>query len=193
MTELSALAELFSLLLLDPRTGALLPLLVLAAAIDWKTLRIPNWLTVGGMVVGLVVNAHAAPSTWTGIATAAMGLAVGLLLLLPMWMLRILGAGDVKLMAMVGAFIGPWPALNAVLYVVVAGGIAAVLFAASRGVLGRLAMNLRYMVALLFTPAAGAWRPGTSAEMPSVGRLPYGISICIGSTVYLVVRQLGLA
>jgi prepilin peptidase CpaA len=145
------------------------------------------------MAVGLLVNVLAAPTAWSGFATASMGLLLGLLLLIPLWILRILGAGDVKLMAMVGAFIGPWATLHATFYVVVTGGIAALLVATSKGALGRLAWNLRYMVALLFTPAGGAWRPGTSAAMPSVGRLPYGICICIGSTAYLVVRQLGFA
>lgn len=194
MSELNAVFELLSLLLLDPRTGVLMALLVVAAVIDWKTLRIPNWLTLGGMVLAFVANAVAASTPWSGLASSAMGLAVGLLLLLPLWMVRILGAGDVKLMAMVGAFVGPWAALNATLYAVIAGGIAALLVAALKGSLGRLLQNLRFILTVALTPASGVWRDAsTAARLPSVGTLPYGICICLGSAAYLVVRQLGLA
>ena len=194
MPELGALAELLSMLLLDPRTGVLLALLPIAALIDWKTLRIPNWLTLGGMVLDLAVNAVAAPSLLAGIGSSAAGLAVGLLLLLPLWMVRILGAGDVKLMAMVGTFVGPWAALNATLYAVIAGGIAALLVAGLKGSLARLLQNLRFILTVALTPASGVWRDATTAaRLPSVGTLPYGICICLGSAAYLVVRQLGLA
>lgn len=193
MSELNAVFELLSLLLLDPRTGVLMALLVVAAVIDWKTLRIPNWLTLGGMVLAFVANAVAASTPWSGLASSAMGLAVGLLLLLPLWMVRILGAGDVKLMAMVGAFVGPWAALNATLYAAIAGGIVAVLVALSKGSLGRLAQNVHFLLTVVLTPAGGSMRNGASAGMPSIGRLPYGICICLGSAAYLIARQLGFA
>ena len=194
MSDREAILELLSLLLLDPRTGVLMALLVVAAVIDSKTLRIPNWLTMGGTVLALLVNANAAASMWSGLGVAVAGFAVGLLMLLPMWVLRILGAGDVKLMAMVGAFVGPWAALNATLYAVIAGGIAALAVATLKGSLGRLLQNLRFILTAALTPASGVWRDAPmAARMPSVGTLPYGICICIGSATYLVVRQLGLA
>ena len=86
MTELAALAELLSLLLLDPRTGVLLALLLVAAVIDWKTLRIPNWLTVGGMVVGWWSECQAAATpTDPGSATASAGWRWASVLLLPLY------------------------------------------------------------------------------------------------------------
>jgi prepilin peptidase CpaA len=193
MNDLADITELLSMLLLDARTGTLIALLVAAAVIDWRTMRIPNWLTLGGMVLGLAINATHSTSVGAGLGTAASGLAVGLLLLLPLYVLRLLGAGDVKLMATVGAFLGISPTLGALLYVVVAGGVAALLFTASRGTLGRLAQNLYFIVGIARIPVIGAWRGDATRTASSVGRLPYGICICFGTIVYLVVRQLGLA
>lgn len=191
MDEMAALAELLWLLVTDPGTGALLALLVLAAVVDTRSLRIPNWITVPGMVYGLLYNATYATSAAAGLTTAAFGLAVGLLLLLPLYVLRVLGAGDVKLMAMIGAFLGAAATVKAVLFVFVAGGFAAVAFALSRRALGRFLANLRFVVLGLLLPAGGAWRTGGTPSAPSIGKLPYGLSICIGTTAFLVARQVG--
>ncbi len=191
MTEAQALVDLLQLLVTDPGTGPLIGLLLLAAVLDWRTLRIPNWLTVGGILYGLAYNATHATSVQAGLATAALGAAAGLALLMPLYILRVLGAGDVKLMAAAGAVLGAGPVFTAVLFVFVAGGFAAVLFAVSRRASRRFAQNLRFVAWGLVTPASGAWRPEAAAAMPSIGRLPYGISICAGTVAFLLARQLG--
>ena len=194
MNELSALIDLLSMLLLDVRTGTLIALLLVAAVIDWRTLRIPNWLTVGGMVLGLAISTVHGATLAKGLGQAAGGLGVGLLVFLPLYMLRVLGAGDVKLMAMVGAFLGPSSTISALIYVVVTGGIAAILVATARGAVGRLALNVYFIVNVARVPTADpAWSGHASGTGQSVGKLPYGISICIGTLAYLVTRQLGIA
>ena len=67
MDEPQALRDLLWTLLGDPGTGALIALLLMAAVIDWTTLRIPNWLTVGGRVSGLLYNASHATSVGAGL------------------------------------------------------------------------------------------------------------------------------
>lgn len=189
MEDLAAIAELLQMLVTDPGTGALIALLAAAAVIDCRTMRIPNWLTVSGMVYGLLYNATHATSTTAGLATAAGGAVTGLALFLPLYLIRVLGAGDVKLMVAIGAFLGALATLKAAVFVFVAGGIAALAFAASRRALGRMAHNLRAAVEGMLLPAAGGWR--AAAAMPSVGKLPYGLSICAGTLTFLVARQLG--
>ena len=111
----------------SPRNHALnvlVALLLLAAVIDWRTYRIPNWLTVSGMVVGLLYNSIG-PSPASGFWLALAGLGVGLVMLLPLYVLRVMGAGDVKLMAMVGAFLAVPGVIYAALYSLIAGGIVA--------------------------------------------------------------------
>ena len=194
MNDLSALIELLSMLLLDARTGTLIALLVVAALIDWRTMRIPNWLTVGGMVLGLAISTVHGATVAKGLGQAAGGLSLGLLVLLPLYLLRVLGAGDVKLMAMVGAFLGPSSTIAALIYVVVTGGIAAILVAAARGTVGRLAMNVYFIVNVArMSPADAASGEHSSGATQSVGTLPYGVSICLGTLAYLVTRQLGFA
>ncbi|MBK0394003.1 A24 family peptidase [Ramlibacter algicola] len=191
MDELRAFLDLLAMLVLDPRTGLLIALLVAAAVIDVRTMRIPNWLTVSGMVCGLLVSASIAPRITQGVGDSVVGALVGLVLLLPLWLVRVLGAGDVKLMAAVGAFLGPLPTLHALAYVAMAGGVAALLVAAWQGSLGRLLQNVYFIVGVLRTPA-GTVRQPLASPAASVGKLPYGLCICIGTSAFLLARQFGL-
>lgn len=189
MNELDALAELLWMLVTHPNTGALIAVLLVAAAIDWRTMRIPNWLTVSAMLYGLAYNATHGQSLWGGLSTGGSGLLVGLVLLLPLYLIRAMGAGDVKLMAAVGAFLGPLPVLKAALFVFVVGGIAAVAFAVSRRAGRQLAANLTEFAESLVLPGVAVWRPGLGSA--SIGSLPYGVSISVGTLLFLVARQLG--
>lgn len=191
MDEMAAMGELLWLLVADPGTGVLLAILVAAAVIDYRTLRIPNWITLPAIVYGLAYNATHATSVTAGLATAGFGLAAGLLLLLPLYVLRVMGAGDVKLMAAIGAFLGAGPTLTAALFVFIAGGLAAVAFALSRGAAGRFVANLRFILMGLLLPGGGLARMRLAAAAPSIGKLPYGLSIAAGTTAFLVARQLG--
>ncbi|MGZ5181067.1 MAG: prepilin peptidase [Ramlibacter sp.] len=189
MNDLHAIAELLSMLVLDARTGTLIALLVVAGAIDWRTSRIPNWLTVGGMVLGLAISAAKGATPLAGLGHGAGGLALGLLLPLPLYAMRILGAGDVKLMAAVGAFLGALLTLSAVLFSFMAGGILAVAWALSHGVLGRMSSNVMFIVTCLLHPAGAGWRAAAPSALPSVGRMPFGLGICTGTIAFLVIRQ----
>jgi prepilin peptidase CpaA len=106
-------------------------------------------------------------------------------------MLRLIGAGDVKLMAVVGAFLGLPDVLAAMFFVVVAGGAAAILVLIYQRVSGRLASNVALVLRSL---ALAAWTrtPVAAPSLISAGRLPYGVCIFAGTTVFLVVRQVGI-
>lgn len=176
------------------RTAVLLSLLAVAAVIDYRTYRIPNWLTVGGIVFALACGTALATPAYSGLLTGLGGLAVAMLILLPMYAIRVLGAGDVKLMGMVGAFLGTPDTLRALLFVGVAGGVAAVGFAVRRRALRRMVGNLRQAtVQMMVFAAVGGQRPGDAIAGQSVGKLPYGVSICIGTIAYVVARQLANA
>lgn len=86
---------------------------VIATATDLYVQRIPNWLTIGGVI--LILIAQGASAGWTGLASGIAGMITGLLLLLPFYVKGGMAAGDVKLLAAVGAGAG-WPAA------IVAGG-----------------------------------------------------------------------
>jgi len=75
--------------------GLAVLLALLAGWTDWRSRRIPNWLTVPGFFIGLTVNTVA--GGWLGLKIALLGAGLGLLVLLPFVLVRSLGAGDWKL------------------------------------------------------------------------------------------------
>ena len=186
MFDLIALPSLSAGLLPSPTEMLLIVLLVIAAVADWRTYRIPNWLTMGGALLGLALSGFAPE---IGVLNALGGIGLGLVLLLPLWALRVLGAGDVKLMAMVGAFVGVPQILGALVFSLIAGGVAAAGFALSRRKGLQMLRNVQVtVVASVFTLAAG--HAPSLAAMPSIGKLPYAIGICTGCIAWIVYRHL---
>lgn len=187
------LVHLPVLTLAGVRTGALVMLLIAAAAIDVRTLRIPNWLTMGGAVTGLVLGA-AVPWQWLGPVWALQGLlwslaglAVALAILLPLRMLRVMGAGDVKLAAMVGAFLGVQQIVQALLCVFIAGGVLALVFALRHRMLRQVVVHMNELVQSMSVAAFVGVRGGTSVSQHwAAVRLPYGVAICAGTLGWLV-------
>jgi prepilin peptidase CpaA len=169
-------------LLTEPRVLALLALVLAAAAWDWRSRRIPNALTIGGGLAGIVLaglGAGAGPS----FLAALTGCAVAFALLLPLYALHVTGAGDVKLMAAIGAFLGPFDAAWSVLFTFIAGGLLALAWVAWQRALPHLAANLRSAVLASMSGQSPA------ALFVSVGRLPYALAICVGTLACLVLRQ----
>lgn len=191
MQELDSTLELLALLL-EPRTGVLFSLLAIASVSDYCTYKIPNWLTVGGMLFGLAYNTAVPFSAQHGFVWALGGLLAGFFIMLPSYGLRIMGAGDVKLMAMVGAFLGLTDTLYAVVFSFIIGGIAALGFALANKALTRMLVNVKDIGQMFMFSAISGFRPDAKMETgKSVGKLPYGICISIGSITYVITRQLG--
>jgi prepilin peptidase CpaA len=190
MDTVTSIAQALTSVALTPRTGLLLMFLVAAAVSDVLTYRIPNWLTVSGMLAGVVASTLDAPVAVMPTVLASLGgLFVGLVCLMPLHALRLMGAGDVKLMAVVGAFIGFPAVLMAILFTLVAGGVMAVVWTLALRLGRRVASNVGGMFRSV---AIAAWTR-TSPVAPafqSAGRLPYAVCILAGTTVFLVVRQM---
>jgi prepilin peptidase CpaA len=194
MQEFHALLELLAMLVFDPRTAVLIALLVIAGVTDYRTYRIPNWLTFGGAAFALIYKTVIAVSPGAALLLASGGLLLGFVLLLPLYMLHAMGAGDVKLMAMVGAFLGADETLQAVLWAFIAGGVGALGLALAKGRLGQMFRNTREVLFSLVSLSVAGVRPDARAHAgQSVGRLPYGVCICVGTIGYVLSRQLGFA
>jgi prepilin peptidase CpaA len=185
--------DLLRMLVVDGRTGVLIALLVVAACIDIKRNRIPNWLVFGGAVYGLLYNTlFPVYPREVGILFALGGWGVGLAMLLPMYMLRVMGAGDVKLMAMAGAFLGASATFNAGIATFIAGGVLAIAVGLSAGTVVRMVRNVAMMfrgTMLTFATGVGGL---TVHGGPSAGKMPYGVAIATGTIGYLILAQLGL-
>ena len=192
LSEMTAILELLQMLVLSPRTGVLMALLLVAAVIDIKTGRIPNWLVFSGALYALVYNTMSPLyARDIGILFALGGLAVGLVSLLPAYLFRVMGAGDVKLMAMIGAFVGASATVGAVLATLVAGGVLALALAMWSGRTVRLLRNVaavsRGTMVTMTTGIGGL----AVHDGPSAGKMPYGVAIAVGTIAYLVLSQLG--
>jgi prepilin peptidase CpaA len=140
------------------------------AAIDLRTRRIPNSLTVTSAVLGLGLAAGG----WTGVTlgSAALGLALGVLLMLPGHVLGGTGAGDVKMLGAMGTVLGARGVVMAFLYTAIAGGALALVVAGRRR---RLGATLRSVASL----AAGG--PDPDGMHPAPARVfPYGPAIALG-------------
>ncbi len=182
--------------MVSPRFLALLPALVLGLIFafalwhDVRARRIPNQLVAAGTIAALLLQGLLAPGAGLfstpmgslGLAASLGGFAVGLLLLLPFYALRTLGAGDVKLMAMVGAFIGPLGVLGAILLTMLVGGVLAVVVALRSGQLLQVMVNVQQM---LGSRRSGAGVP-LDAPVVVTGKLPYAIAIACGTATQLI-------
>lgn len=172
----------------DIGLGLLITLLLASVWIDVKQRKIPNQLVSGGLVTALGVQMFIPGGTLQWL----LGLLVGLVLLFPLYRLRVMGAGDVKLMAMVGAFIGPAAAAGAVLTTLVAGGVLGVAWAFWTKNAGRLLTNLSWIFRNLpVGPGADTSRVRAVMALASVGNLPYAVAIAAGTFIQLYLQHIG--
>ena len=166
-------------------------LLMIACWQDCHEYRIKNNLIITGTVFGIVLNTFLFAET--GFLDSLIGLGFGLILLLPFYLLRIMGAGDVKLLAMIGAFVGQNDILWVFLYTLVAGGLLALIFSLWRGALRRMIDNVILTCLLVLSDSKSEWFKGNSSfsvEAPqSAGKLPYAIAITTGTGFFLALKQ----
>ena len=155
---------------------------VAACAADIRTRRIPNVLTLGAAFAGMAF--HAFTSGVDGALIAGGGWGVGVLLFLPFFALGGMGGGDVKLLAALGAWLGPRETMWLAVYAGIAGGVLGVVVAVARGYLRTAVSN----VAMMF----GYWSqvgmkpvPGLTLECAGAPRLAYAIPILVGTVATL--------
>ncbi len=145
-----------------------------AAAIDLRTRRVPNALTLSLAAAGLAVAA--AGIGRVSLVGSLAGLAIGVALMLPGHLFGATGAGDVKLFGASGALLGPGAIVAAFIYTAIAGGVLAVVVALGRGRLQRTLGS----AAGLVTGAAKAADVEAATEN---NRFPYAPAIAVGAIV----------
>jgi prepilin peptidase CpaA len=162
--------------------GLAVALAVIAGYTDWRSRRIPNWLTIPALVIGIAANTAA--GGWSGLKTSLLGAALGLLLLLPFVLLRSLGAGDWKLAGALGAIVGPAVLANLLMLSVFVAGIMALgLVIYKRRVMETL-RNIGRMLAAMFTfhmPSAEV-----SLDNPQALKVPYGVALAMTTVLYVL-------
>lgn len=163
--------------------GLLIGLLTIATWQDIRSHRIPNALIITGWVIGVVLSAWL--NGMSGVVNALEGGVIGLAVLLPFYLMRTLGAGDVKLMAVVGVFLGPTDVLMAILATFLAGGVMALVVAIRLGMMTRLLQNVKLMLFGAVVKMSAGQTPNMNDLPESVGKLPYAVAITVGTLSYL--------
>jgi prepilin peptidase CpaA len=149
---------------------------------DTRTRRIPNYLTLGCLLAGLgyQLGAHG----WTGLLDGLLGATLGFTLLIFFYWKGGLGAGDVKALAALGAWLGPLQTLYLFIYMAFAGVLVVVVFLWWRGLLTR---KIRHFCGtlinwVLLRPYPSESRPSAAAAPPEEA-IPYALSLALGMAI----------
>ena len=163
---------------------ALIAVLLLACAFDLARRRIPNRLLALGLLAALVLHlASGSPSSLLSVYVA--GFAVGMLMFLPLYLAGGMAAGDVKLMATVGSFVGPGLAFQSSLATYCAGGVLALAIVLARRRGCAAFANIGLLLQPMLMRLNGVSATDAAPTPPSVGGMPYALAITAGTLVVL--------
>jgi prepilin peptidase CpaA len=165
---------------MEPSTIVAIGVAGIACVTDIRARRIPNLLTFGAAALACVV--HGFTGGVSGLGSSAFGWIVGLVLFLPFFLLQGMGAGDVKLLAALGAWMGPKDVAFVAMYTTMAGGILALAVALVRGYLRTALVNLWFIVTHLSVMGLKPV-PGMTLADRSGPRLAYAVPIFVGLMV----------
>ena len=165
----------------------LLALILVAAVYDILYRRIPNWLTISGVAAGLALNTFLYEG-WPGLRLSMLGVAVGLGAYFVLYSLRAMGAGDVKLMAAIGALVGARDWFGIFLLTAIIGGIAGLVLVATHGRIRKTFWNVGFILSeMKHGRPAYVGREELDVRNPKSVGLPHGAMIALGTVVFLVI------
>ena len=162
---------------------------VVAGWTDLRSRRIPNWLTVSGVVIGMVANTML--GGWGGLKSSLLGVMIGLALLLPFVLLRSLGAGDWKLAGALGSFAGPALLMDLLIGSVFVAGLMAVALIIYKGRVRQTLRNIGHILISLVTFRLPGAR--VSLDNPESLKVPYGVALAFTVVLYGILRKAGAA
>ncbi len=153
--------------------------LFVAAVTDWRQRKIYNWLTYPAFLIGLIL--HTAAFGFSGLAAGLLTgfgvVFIGLIILPFGW----LGGGDIKLLAVIGATLGPWPLYEIFAYAVFVGFVMAICLSLINGYLWELIKKLGRFLRSLFWSVSTQTNLTEKLETDERGYLPFAIPILIGA------------
>ena len=159
--------------------------ILIGAITDLRTRKIPNWLTLGSVPVGLVLGFVFGGVG--GLAVSFMAMLLALVIYFPLYALRAMGAGDAKLMAAVATFIGPLMWLHLFFAASLIGGLVAILFTAAKGQFrNTLSKSVQILRHLAYFRAPFASDPSIDIRSPKSMSLPHGAVIAFGWLILFV-------
>lgn len=162
---------------------------VIGAATDVRSNRIPNWLTYGSLVAALFLRT--ALGGWRDLIQGLAGMALGGGVFFLLFVIRGMGAGDVKLMAAVSAWVGFHRTLTVLVATALAGGVLAVIYMVFYKQVADTIRNIGELLRFHLTSGVRS-HPELNLQDPKTMRLPYGLAIAIG-TLYLLISARGFS
>jgi len=156
----------------------LIMVLVMAVVTDLRSSRIPNWLTFSAM--GFALAEHAWLNGMQGVLFSLAGLGVGLGVFFLIYLAGGVGAGDVKLMAAIGAFVGVYAVLSCAWLAMVVGGVYAIAAMCYQWGLAAAGQRLVYAAYGAVLVGGSAW----TRELALPFKLRYGLAIAGGTLLF---------
>lgn len=157
-----------------------LTVLAIATFTDVRSRRIPNWLVLPFLVIGVVVSGWT--QGWHGVGQSLMGIGLGALVLGFFCWMGGMGMGDMKLCAAVGAWIGPAQLMVALVVMAMAGGIMALGWALGGGFVGELFDGAGELV-FGFKKRGIRPHPELVLSNPLTRKMPYAPAIAVGTLI----------
>jgi len=160
-------------------------LVTVAGVSDLRTRRIPNWLTLSGVLAGLAMNSFL--YGFDGLKRSLAGLCLAFGVYIVMYALRAMGAGDVKLMAGVGAIVGSGDWFGIFLITAVIGGLSALVLILWRKRTIKTFSNVGFILGeMMHLRPAYVGREELSVKNPEAVTMPHGTVIALGSMCFLI-------
>ena len=169
--------------------GLAVLLAAVAGVLDWRSRRIPNWLTVPGLLVGIAANAVL--GGWSGARSSLLGALLGLALLLPLVLVRSLGAGDWKLVGALGAFLGPSPLLSVLMVTVLVAGAMALGLIVWKGRLRQTVKNIVHILGAFVSLHLPG--PEVSLDSQDALKIPFGVAVAVAVVLFSAAQIWGLS
>jgi prepilin peptidase CpaA len=160
-------------------TAVFVVLVVVAVWMDVRSKRIPNWLTVTGLLGALLLRSAMG---WDSLVGGLSGAGLAALVSVPLFVAGALGGGDGKLLIAIGGFMGPGRLAGALLMIALVGGALAVLDAYRRGILVPVWLNSVDLIKHWLTLGRRGRRIGLAS--PGAVTVPYGVAIATGSLAW---------
>lgn len=166
---------------IEPAVLGLLAVCLLASVTDIRQRRIPNWLVLSGLVGSFVLQYLL--GGWTGIRIALIGVAATFVITVGLMLLKVLGAGDSKLMLVVGASLGVEDAMLVLAIALVLSGVLALAGSVLTGRFGRFKDNLYFgLVSMLRFD----WSAAKSVADQTAYRVPFAVPVLLGVGAWLM-------
>ena len=168
-------------LISPPLIAGLLLMLSLAVFTDLTQRKIPNTLVLYGLIFSCILQCFS--YGWAGALNWVLGISVGFICFFPLYLLRGMAAGDVKLMMAVGGFLGYPLVFTAALYSLIAGGVMAIMYLIYKQKIGQLMMLIKYIATNIFVRTTGLSVYDFNVSQTSLGRMPYAQAIAAGTVL----------